>query len=334
MQQNTPFLPPDADRVLILVNPKAGARSPQTCVDRLAQLLEQQGFQTEILTDLSEVAGQANQWYTEGRLRALVGAGGDGTAAELVNRTLDGLPLTMIPFGNENLLAGYLDLGNTPESVCQTITDGALVRLDAGKANGRVFLLMASCGFDADVVRRVHQFRKGHIRSRNYIKPILESIRSYEYPELRVYWDELASPSETPPAEQSPSETPPAEQSPPLAARWLFAFNLPCYAGGLRLAPRADGTDGLLDVCAFRRGSLWHGLRYAGGVLLGRHPGMADCTTRRVRRLRITSEARVPYQLDGDPGGFLPVEIEAVPDRLTLVVPAVQAVEFRQKARL
>ena len=40
------------------------------------------------------------------------------------------------------------------------------------------------------------------------------------------------------------------------------------------------------------------------------------------RRLRVTSEEEVPYQLDGDPGGVLPVDIETLPGRLTVVVPA------------
>jgi diacylglycerol kinase family enzyme len=30
----------------------------------------------------------------------------------------------------------------------------------------------------------------------------------------------------------------------------------------------------------------------------------------------------VPYQLDGDLGGFLPVEIEILPMRMTLLVPS------------
>ncbi|MHC4177577.1 MAG: hypothetical protein ACYSWU_08725, partial [Planctomycetota bacterium] len=72
-----------------------------------------------------------------------------------------------------------------------------------------------------------------------------------------------------------------------------------------------------------------HGLRYTAAVLLGRHQAMADCTTRRVRRLRITSEAEVPYQLDGDPGGFLPVDVEVLPGRLALVVPAAEAKRFQ-----
>jgi diacylglycerol kinase family enzyme len=36
--------------------------------------------------------------------------------------------------------------------------------------------------------------------------------------------------------------------------------------------------------------------------------------------LRIESDEPVPYQLDGDPGGLLPVDVEVLPERLRLVV--------------
>ncbi len=305
----------DADRVIISVNPKAGARSSKARVDRLARLLGDAGFRTEQFTKLDEMADRAKELFAVGRLRALVGAGGDGTAAELVNRTPPGLPITMFPAGNENLLARYLRLGDSPEQVCRTIARGRVLQLDAGKAGQRIFLLMIGCGFDAEVVRRLHENRTGHAGNLAYCKPILRSIRSYEYPRLRVYWD----------ADESQAVEEPEF---PTEARWLFAFNLPCYGGGLRLAPRAKGTDGLLDVCTFLRGSLWHGLRYAAAVLAGLHPRLADCTVGRVRKLTITSEAEVPYQLDGDPGGMLPVEIEVLPKRLTLIVPGDRADEL------
>jgi diacylglycerol kinase family enzyme len=57
-------------------------------------------------------------------------------------------------------------------------------------------------------------------------------------------------------------------------------------------------------------------------VLAGRHRRLADCGVGRAARLRITSEEQVPYQLDGDLGGFLPVEIEILPMRMTLLVPS------------
>jgi diacylglycerol kinase family enzyme len=306
LQPSHENLPPNADRVLISVNPTAGAHSSSARVDRLVALLRNARIQADVLTDLGEVARQANELHAAGRLRALVAVGGDGTVAELVNRTVAGLPIAILPAGNENLLARHLDLGAEPDACCRTIVDGALVRLDAARADRRIFLLMAGCGFDAEVVRRLHSRRRGHVQRSSYFKPIVDSIRSYGYPELRIYWNE-----------EGGDEVRPVSW----CARWLFAFNLPCYGGGLDIAPQADGCDGLLDVCTFRRGGLWHGLRYAAAIFLGRHGRLTDFAVRRVARLRIESDAEMPYQLDGDPGGVLPVEIETLAGRLTMVVP-------------
>ncbi len=301
---STAAIPPDADRVAILINPKAGRNAAQLWAEQLAQLLRGRGFPTELFTDLGEATSQANRWQAEGRLRALVGAGGDGTAAELVNRTAEGVPITLLPAGNSNLLAGYFHLSRDPETLCRTVAEGVVARIDAGLANGRVFLVVAGCGFDAEVVRRVHARRRGPIGHGTYVRPIAEAIWSYKFPELQAC------------CPQDDGTT--VERR----ARWTFVFNLPCYGGGLRIAPQADGSDGLLDVCSFRGGHLWAGLKYTATILLGQHQRLADWTTWRARRLRITSEAPVPYQLDGDPGGMLPLDIRVLPGRLTLVVPA------------
>ena len=314
MQQTASRLPPEADQVLISVNPKAGRGSASQRVDRLVELLGQHGFHVEISTDLAKVSARADQLHAQGQLRALVGVGGDGTAAELVNRTAPGVPITLLAAGTANLISKYLGLVGTPEKLCQTIAAGTLLRLVAGVASGRLFLVMVSCGFDAEVVQRVHTHREsggrgGHIGYLSYIRPILESIRSYEYPEIRVYCDE-------------PGDGHAEDQSSPVIARWAFAFNLPCYGWGLPLAPEAVATDGLLDLCTFERGSLLQGLRYlAAAQFGGRHRRMPDCRIRRAGRFRMTSDKQVAYQLDGDPGGFLPVDVEVLPGRLTLVVP-------------
>jgi diacylglycerol kinase family enzyme len=111
-------------------------------------------------------------------------------------------------------------------------------------------------------------------------------------------------------------------------------FNLPCYAGGLALAPHADGGDGALDLCTFARGSLWHGLWYLGGVLTGMHRRMPDFSSHPVRRVRLESDGRVPYQLDGDPGGWLPVEVTVLPGRLTLFASPERLARVRQQAAM
>src|SRR5437868_10200471 len=103
-------LPLQATRVIISVNPKAGRRAAQPAAERLAKFLATRGLQAEILTDLAQMAAQAAEGQTRGDLRAVVAAGGDGTAAEIVNRVPLGVPVTILPLGTENLLAKYLGI--------------------------------------------------------------------------------------------------------------------------------------------------------------------------------------------------------------------------------
>jgi diacylglycerol kinase family enzyme len=309
------FISPDARRVLVVVNPSAGARSGRAAVDQLVELLQADGFQADVLTEIDAAAEATASLLADGKLRAVVAAGGDGTAGLVVNRTPPGTPVAVLPLGTENLLSKHFEVPADPDGVFHVIQQGASARFDAGRVGDRLFLLMAGCGFDADVVRRLHEQRRGHIHHLSYVKPILDSIRNYPYPELRITCE-----GEQPIAltDGGKHTQPPHE---PIVARWAFVMNLPRYAAGLQIAPRAEGDDGLLDLCTFKEGSLWSGLTYLAGVLMGQHQTYSDCVVRRARRVRIESDEPAPYQLDGDPGGFTPLEIDIVPRRLTLLVP-------------
>ena len=313
MDDATEYRPTERNEVLISANPRAGARSGSGAVQELEQALEQRDYQVEAVHDLDLLRERADAGVSEGRLRAVVAAGGDGTAAVVVNSIPVGVPLAILPLGTENLLAKYLQIPPDPERVADLICAGRTVPLDAGRANGRIFLLMVGCGFDAEVVRRLHAAREGHISHLDYAKPIIDSIRNYEYPPLRVYCDAQA-------VAGNPTTTDFPQQNQPIDAHFAFVINLPRYAGGLSFAPDAVGTDGRLDVCTFQEGSFWSGLRYLTGVVLGQHESWDECKTARATRVRIESDGEVPFQLDGDPGGNLPVEIEVLPGRLRMVV--------------
>lgn len=292
--------------VLVSVNPRAGYRDRSAAVEELRASLAGNGFTSEQYTDIAALKARAAELHAAEQLRAVVAAGGDGTIALLANSTPQGAPLAVLPLGTENLLAKHLGLVADPGAVAQVIADGFTHSFDMGDAGGRLFSLMAGCGFDAEVVRRLHRERTGNIHHLSYVKPIVEAIRTYEYPELRVRY--------------APADACSDELTAELTARWVFVVNVPRYAGGLNIAPGATGDDGLLDVCTFREGSLWSGLLYLGGIMLGQQESMQDYTHIRTRRLTIESTTAAPFQLDGDPGGLLPVEICVRPGRLTMLV--------------
>jgi diacylglycerol kinase (ATP) len=300
-------IPASRRTVLISVNPRAGQKYQGALIDQLCTELAGRDFPCETFTDISVLEQRVVELHSQEQLRAVVAAGGDGTIALLANRTPPGAPLAVLPLGTENLLAKYFGLTADAPALARTIEDGVTWQLDMGDAGGRLFSLMAGCGFDAEVVRLLHSERKGNIHHLSYVKPIVEAIRTYEYPELRVQY--------------APVDSSDGVLSEQLTARWVFVVNVPRYAGGLNLAPRARGDDGVLDLCTFREGSLWNGLVYLGGVMLGQQESMQDFSHIRTRRLRIEAATAVPYQLDGDPGGQLPVEICVRPGRLTVLVP-------------
>ncbi len=303
----------DTDRVLILANPKAGAGSGKARVERLIAALQRLRLKADLVPSLDEVTQCATRKaQASGRLRALVGAGGDGTIAELINRTPAGIPLAMLPLGTETLLAKYVDMPRSPEEVAEVIAAGTVVRHDAGIASGRLFFLMVSCGFDADVVRRLHENRDGHIRHWSYFKPIWQSIRSYDYPELRVYYATGEVGGSSP---ERISET-------LIRARFAFIFNIPRYAFGFQFAPQALGRRRLAGYLYVSPGWVrsWI-VVFDECDSHGQHHRLADCSRARAKRIRIEADVPVPYNLDGDHCGYLPLEVEIVPDRLVFVVP-------------
>lgn len=287
--------------VIISVNPRSGSGRGGSAVTLAADRMRAGGLEVLQSTEIEEVIQEVNRLQPEGRLRAVVAAGGDGTVGLLANRLPPQTPLAILPLGTENLLAKFLGIQPGGVSTADLVLANQTVWLDAGQANGRLFLIMASIGFDAEVVHRMHRARTGNIRRSSYFWPIWEAISKYRYPRLRINVDGVAV------------EPPPT---------WAFVFNVPRYAMNLQIVPEAEATDGLLDLRTFRKGNLFHGLKYLGSVVLRLHRMLQEAAYRQGRKIEIDSDEPVPIQLDGDPAGSTPVTIEVIPGRLRLLAPA------------
>jgi len=233
------------------------------------------------------------------KLACIVAAGGDGTVADVFNRH-PGIPVAILPLGTENLLARYLRIPASGRAVAQLIARGDVRRLDLCQLGVRRFALMASAGFDADVIQRLHDSRHGHISRFSYLQPILESVRKYEYPEIRLTVDGEPAPA---------------------IARMEVVVNVPIYALGLSVARCARADDGTLDLRLFRRGSAFQMVRYLCNLAVGNHERLWDVESLTGRRVRIESDVPVPVQVDGDPAGWTPAEICVLPGALEVIAP-------------
>lgn len=262
--------------------------------------LRRLGIRVHSFTNRERLRCRVEEPAARESLVCIVAAGGDGTFCDVVNR-FPGVPVAILPLGTENLLARYLGISRQGRVVAEMIAQRRTRRIDLGELSGRRFVLMASFGFDAEVVHRVDAQRVGHITKLDYLQPVYQSLRSYEYPELRFWMDDNPR---------------------PLTARLGIVANLPAYALGLPVAGSARGDDGLLDVRLFQRGSAFQMVRYLYNVARGRHECLPDVQSIRAARVRVESDRPVPIQMDGDPAGWTPAELRALPGEVEVIVPA------------
>lgn len=296
------------ETVLIAANPKSGSKSRVELVFELEQRIGSLGYRCEVITQLEELERRARILNGNRDLRAVVVAGGDGTISAVAERTPIDVPLRIFPLGSENLLANYLSVSRKPIDCAEAIHRNEIRQMDGMEIGGRLAFVMATVGFDAEVVRRVHQFRKAHITRWAYRHSALAAWILYGWPTFSVRIQRLENN---------------VVQTVEGTSQWCFVFNVPRYATGLSLLPGSDPSDGLLNVGYFERSGRIRGIFQYLQVLRGNHRSSKhwrDCLGSEVQMSDHRKGTSPPFQYDGDWGGTLPVSIRVVAKRLKLVV--------------
>lgn len=284
-------------KIAILVNRRAGSGNAQRLVRQLIHSLQRRQFEPHLCTELEELSRLMEDDHTQ--WHCAISAGGDGTLLEVVNRT-QGVPISILPLGNENLVAKYVGLIRSGTFLAETIAEGRRYETDLASINGRIFSVMASIGIDADVVHRVHRQRRGHIGKQHYVVPTFQALSNYAYPPIEV---EIENTGER------------------LQGAMVFVFNIPQYALNLPIAQKAHPSDGQLDVYVFQKPGMPSLLRYLWNVVRGRHLNLPDVEHRQATKVHLRADKPTPVQIDGDPAGALPVTVQILPKALTLIVP-------------
>lgn len=289
-------------RVAVIYNPSSGRpRERSRSVERFSALLRSSGLAVDILptqrpAHATELAREAVAHGCD----LVVANGGDGTMNEVL-QALVGTNATLgfWPGGTANLLAHEIHFPSDVNEVARRILAGQVKRVTVGKANQRYFLLMAGIGVDAAVARGVDPRLKHNIGKAAFAVSAAGFMWRWDLSPFRVYL--------------------PDEEA---LGRFVVAGNARSYGGGLRLTPRADLTDPYLDICIFDSAFRMDYLRYALGAVFGAHQNMPGVTYRKVKWARIVSAApeNAPLQLDGEVVGTLPVQLEALPEGVKLLV--------------
>lgn len=292
-------------RILIIANPQSHRFALFQRKERvLRHILEESGHPVEIV--YTEAPGHgthlAKQAAREG-FDAVVAAGGDGTLNEVINGAFaTPLKVGILPCGISNVFAREVGVPLDLEEAAQVLRAGRVRALDLGQAGDRLFHMCLGAGLDAWAVQHVRPGEKRRMGKYAYIWSGLRHLSEYPFPPIQVWADGQMI----------------AEGSQVMIA------NTSRYGGEYRLAPRARPDDGWLDLVVFHHRDLPSVFRYAYGVIGGLHHRYGDVSFHRVRRVSLIGEG-VPYHVDSEFAGNLPVEVQVHPGALKLLVPLERA---------
>lgn len=291
--------------ILVVANPYSGAGPNRRRVDALVGALAALGAAPRVVWHAAERSAAFADAAAMRGCRAVIVAGGDGTIAQVINELPRGLPLAVLPLGTENLLARALGFGREPTALADAVVACRTRTLDLGRATAgdrtRLFALMIGAGFDAAVVHRMAAWRASgpalrRVRRVSYVAPIAASLFGYAHTRVRLT----------------------TEAGTVQGAHCLIA-NVPAYPLDIRLTPTASPDDGRLDWLMLERPGVVPLMTYGWAAYRGRHLARRDVRAGQATRLRLTAETPTPVQLDGDPWGTTPVEVDVVPRALTVI---------------
>ena len=267
--------------VAIIFNPKARSEKSSGLIEELRKIATGADFHiTERPGEARELAEKA----ARAGFRVVAAAGGDGTVNEVANGIAgSGSALGVLPVGTMNVFAKEHGLPEKLDAAWAVICGRATREIDLLSANGNHFIQLAGVGLDAQVVKETTWESKMNLGPLSYLISAAH-IAARTPPRLFVEAGGVTT-----------------------EGSFVLVGNGRFYGAKLVLFPKARADDGLLDVLIFKNLGYLDIARYLAGVLVGRHTGMGDVEYFQVAEAQVRSEQEVPFEVDGELSGVLPV---------------------------
>lgn len=302
-------------RTLVIANPAsqsgAGAEGAQF-VERTLKHFDSatDGFQLRLTNGPEHAISMAR---AATHFDTVIALGGDGVIHEVVNGLMKIGPnlrprLGVIPLGSGNDYARSLGMAlNEPEKSLAQILQGVTHKVDLGLVNGIYFDETLSFGVDAAIALDTMERRQksGSHGTRLFaasgIDIIRHQLRRYPYHAL-ADGDRLEGESV------------------------IFAVQVgPTYGGGFKICPKADLSDGKLDVCStIGNPSMVEALALLGRARFGLHTHSHYMRFRHVKHMSLDFQEELPCQADGERVVGSHFEISCVHRALEVIFPTRQ----------
>jgi diacylglycerol kinase (ATP) len=284
-------------RVCIILNPAAKGERARRFLHQLRKVAK--GAVFKLTQGPGDAEAQAERAVQQG-YDVVVAAGGDGTINEVVNG-LAGAPVSLgvLPIGTVNVFAMEMGIPMRAEDAWKVIKNKKTRSIDLAEANDHKFVQLAGIGLDAQVVEKTDRVAKKKLGPLSYLFTATQ-IAARKPPKLRIISAEMGT----------------------LNGSFVLVGNGRFYGGPFAIFTEAENDDGLLDVCVFKDVNYIALARYARGILFwGAHRRFTDVKYFKTKHVRVESEEVVPFEVDGELSGHVPVDIRISRRKLKVLVP-------------
>jgi diacylglycerol kinase (ATP) len=292
----------DRERVAIIFNPASGGGDSEIRRSGLEELARSAGLSCELQeTELDHGAGPLAAQAVADCMERVIVSGGDGSLREAAHALAGtAISLAVVPGGTGNLLAMNLGIPTDREEAMCLALSGEAKPMDVGRANGKVFLVAAGMGLDAQLIGDADRELKDGFGKLAYAIALVRNLgrRHIRY---TVTIDGVRRRRH---------------------GQMVLIANLGRITGGLELVRGSDPDDGLLEVAILRTRRLRDFALIALRAILSRPGDQTLLELHQGRHIVVETRRPQPMQIDGDEvGPTTRLEVTVEPGALLLVRP-------------
>lgn len=292
-------------KAMIIVNPSSGAEESENYTEQLKEQLK--AVASEFVIKKTKKSGDAKEFAEEAALNdyeAVFVLGGDGTVSEAVNGLMlheSKLPLGIIPLGTVNNVARAIGIPMNPEKAIDSLEQLTVQQIDVGKLNDRFFISSTSVGPIPESVQEVDVDMKTKFGVFAYL---IEGIKALKNDE--TYTFELDIDGEKWTAEYS-----------------LLLIAMSNFVGGVgTIIPEAAIDDGLIHLVTLKETTAKEKLSLVPELFQNKEYTKDQLEHRSFKKARIRLvediDKEINCTVDGDKGQTFPLEIEVLPQALSV----------------
>ncbi|MEM1281544.1 MAG: YegS/Rv2252/BmrU family lipid kinase [Cyanobacteria bacterium P01_H01_bin.152] len=236
----------------------------------------------------------------------IIGSGGDGTISSFASSVVDtDIPLGVIPRGTANAFAAAMGIPTDIRGACETILAGTTRVIDVARCNGLPFILLTGIGLEAETVDRANRELKNPLGVLAYLFAGVEQFQEQTLFDAVIDIDGELTEVQT--------GTITVANAAPVTSVLAQGF------GSVIV------DDGLLDVTIAtpqnRLQSLNALTSLLASALVNTPTKREDIICLHTKRVKITTEAHQKVVIDGEIVNHNAVDLECVPQSLTVLAP-------------